>query len=67
MVEACFNTLGFSVAIFVAAVVAVAIEFGINSYLSKNKAILGRKVIVAWVIAGFGALVFLLGLFGVGC
>lgn len=63
----CFNTLGFSIAIFVAAIVAAVIEFGINSYLSKNKAILGRKFIVAWVIAGFGAVVFLLGLFGVGC
>ncbi len=63
----CGDTLGFSVAIFVTAIVTAAIEFGINSYLSKKKAILGRKVIVAWVIAGFGAVVFLLGLFGVGC
>lgn len=63
----CGDTLGFSVAIFIAAAVAAAIEFGINSYLSRNKAVLGRRVIVAWVIAGFGAVVFLLGLFGVGC
>lgn len=63
----CGDTLGFSVAIFVAAIVAFAIEFSINSYLSKKKALLGRKVIVAWFIAGFGAVVFLLGLFGVGC
>ncbi len=63
----CGDTLGFSIAIFLSAIVAGAIEFGINSYLSKRKAVLGRKVIVAWVIAGFGAVVFLLGLFGVGC
>lgn len=63
----CGDTLGYSIAIFLVAVVAFAIEFGINYYLSKKKAILGRRVIIGWVIAGFGAVVFLLGLFGVGC
>lgn len=63
----CYDALGFSIAIFLVALIAIAIEFGINSYLSKKKVLLGRKVIVAWIIAVFGAVVFLLGLFGVGC
>jgi hypothetical protein len=63
----CYETFGYSIVIFIVAIIVSAIEFGTNLYLSRKKAILGRAVIMGKIIAALGVVVFLLSLFGVGC